>query len=108
MARAQVATVAVAVGALAVIAWLLSLGGTAKVSGQLKVAAGAGDDGPVTVGTGVRHGVVPGAWQPHIPRNAHPGPHRMYRHPRKCSPVLTAPAQFHYDWLYSPPSEGDL
>ena len=108
MARNHLAAVAGTVAALALLAWLLSAGGGAKVKGQLRLAAGAGDDAPVTVGRPVRHGTIPDKWVPHVPRNAHMGRHRIYRHPPCSRPVLSAPAQRDYDWLYSPPSEGDL
>lgn len=109
MARRDEIGAAVAVaGFMAIGAWFLSGSGSAKVSAQLKAAAQAGSNAPVTVGNPVNHGVVPEKWVPHVPANAHMGPHKMYRHPKRCSPVLTAPVQRDYDWLYSPPGEGDL
>lgn len=84
----------------------------AKAKVQLDVAAGSGDGGPVTISAGgdkpVSHGVCPGKWRPHVPANGHKGPHRMYHHPRVCSPNLNAPQQVAYDWRFSPPAEGDL
>jgi hypothetical protein len=109
MRRQEALTAVAAAAALALLAWLISFEGGAKIRAQLSAAAAAGDGaGPVTAGSPVRHGLVPEQWTPHVPARAHPGPHRMYRHPRSCSPVLTAPHQVAYDWLYSPPSEGSL
>jgi hypothetical protein len=104
--------VGVAVGVavlMGVLGWLLSFDGGSQVKAQLSAAADVGDDdSPVSFGNPVNHGILPDKWQPHIPQNAHPGPHRMYRHPKSCSPVLSGPVQRDYGWLYSPPSEGDL
>lgn len=106
--RDELLTAGAVVAVLAVLAWLLSFEGGAKLRAQAKVAASAGNDGPVTFGTPVNHGIVPEKWVPHVPPGAHMGPHRIYRHPRSCSPNLTAPHHIAYDWLWSPPSEGDL
>jgi hypothetical protein len=97
------------VGALALLAWLISFEGGAKVKAQLDVAAGQdAGGGPVILGNPVRTGIVPEKWVPHVPANAHLGRHRMYRHPQACSPNLNAPQHVAWDWMYTPPSEGDL
>lgn len=106
--RTEMSVALAVAAALAILAWLLSFGGHAKVRAQLGAAANAPDEGPVTFGNPVNHGLVPEKWVPHVPRNAHMGPHRMYRHPKSCSPNLTAPHHVAYDWLWCPPSEGDL
>ncbi len=107
--REQAFTVAAAVAALAVLAWLISFEGGAKIKAQFDVAGDSGGEPPVTLGKPpVNHGLVPEKWVPHIPRGAHMGPHRMYRHPRACSPNLNLPQHVAYDWLWAPPSEGDL
>lgn len=83
----------------------------AKLRTQLDVAAGSGDQGAVHVSLGgpVQHrGMIPAKWEAHVPAFAHSGRHRMYHHPARCSPYSTAPHQVAYDWLYCPPSEGDL
>lgn len=105
--REEYLAAAAAVAALALLAWLISFEGGAKVKAQLDVAADGGG-GPVTLGSPVGHGIVPEKWQPRVPAGAHMGRHRMYRHPKSCSPVLNGPHHVDYDWLYSPPSEGDL
>lgn len=106
-------SIAVAAAAAVGAAWLATSGGLrARAKAQLDVAAGSGDGGPVTVSLGsnppVNTGVVPGRYRVHVPAGAHLGRHRMYRHPASCSPNTSAPQQVAYDWLYCPPSEGDL
>lgn len=108
MDRGELRVTVAVVAVLAVVVWMVSLGGGVKLKAQADLAASGPPDGPVTFGNPVSHGIVPEKWVPHVPRGAHLGPHRMYRHPKRCSPVLTAPVQRDYDWLYSPPSEGDL
>jgi hypothetical protein len=105
----RAAAVAGSVALMALVTWLVSFGGHLKVAAQLSAAAGSGDSGPVTAGTpGVVTGTCPAKWQPHVPAGAHMGRHRMYHHPRSCSPNLSAPQQVAWDWMWSPPSEGDL
>jgi hypothetical protein len=99
------------VGVLAGVVWAISFGGGVRVREQLDVAAGAGDndaDTPMTVGSPINTGMVPAKWAPLYFPGAHLGRHRMYRHPRSCSPHLTAPTWVDNDWRYNPPSEGDL
>lgn len=96
------------VAVMALIAWLVSFGGHLKVAGQLSAASDSGDDSPVTLGSPVTTGICPAKWQPHVPPGAHLGRHRMYHHPSSCSPNLNAPQQVAYDWMFCPPSEGDL
>lgn len=103
----QTRTVLAVVAVLAVLAWLVSFGGHLKIKARAGAAASAGD-GPGLPGTGMKTGICPAKWQPHVPAGAHMGRHRMYRHPSGCSPNLTAPQQVDYDWLYSPPAQGDL
>lgn len=103
--------------AAAALAVLLVLGATspvlrARARAQVDLAAGSGDDGPVTISADgdkpLSHGICPAKWAPHVPAYAHTGRHRMYHHPASCSPNLTAPQQVSYDWRFSPPAEGDL
>ncbi|MGH3122570.1 MAG: hypothetical protein ACRDND_16295 [Streptosporangiaceae bacterium] len=101
------AGVAAGVAVMVLIAWLVSFGGHLRVAAQLSAAAGEGDSAPAGPGPLVT-GTCPGKWQPHVPSRAYLGPHRMYHHPRSASPNLSAPQQVAYDWLWSPPSEGDL
>ena len=105
----------IGLAAIAVIAlaWALTTDGLgAKVKAQLDLSAGAGDgQGPVQVSLGsdppLNTGIVPGKYQPHMPRYAHLGRHRMYHHPASCSPNM-ATLQLRSDWMFDPPSEGDL
>lgn len=108
MDRRQAAAACVALAAMAAIAWVVSFGGSVRLRTQLDAAASSGDDGPVSFGDGLRTGVAPQKWKPHVPANAHMGRHRMYRHPSSCSPLTTAPQQLAWDWRFAPPSEGDL
>jgi hypothetical protein len=94
------------------VAWMLSKDGQARIGAQLHVAARAGA-GPAPGASGsmsIRTGITPAAWTPYMPPDAHLGPHRMYQHPATASPyfshLTTAPDA--YDWMFCPPSEGDL
>lgn len=107
MARSETAVVAVTVALLALGAWLLSCGGHARVSAQLRLAGRGPAESPLTAPP-VTTGIVPEKWVPHVPRGAHFGPHRIYNHPKCASPNLTAPQHIDHDWLWCPPSEGDL
>lgn len=108
MDKGQARAVVLVLAVMAAVVWLVSMGGAARVKAQASVAADAGDDGTLTVKGQLSTGICPDKWQPHMPRNAHMGAHRMYRHPARCSPNLTAPHKVAYDWLWCPPSEGDL
>jgi hypothetical protein len=104
--RHVVAVTAAAVTAMAAAAWLVSFGGHLKVAAQLSAAAGPGGTGDA--GPKVVTGTCPEKWAPHVPAGAWLGRHRMYRHPAACSQNLNAPQQVAYDWMFTPPSEGDL
>lgn len=84
-------------------AWLLSSpGGQAKLSAHFTAAMSSGT-APDTV-------AVPGGvpkWQPYRPAG---GGHRRRpsHHPAAASPNLTMVQQGNYDWLFYPPSEGDV
>lgn len=110
MDKTRAGTVIGAVAVMLAVAWLLSMNGGTRIKAQAQAAADSGDDGMVSFGASAKltTGTVPDKWCPHIPAGAHMGRHRMYRHPRSCSPNLTAPQQLAYDWRYSPPSEGDI
>lgn len=102
---AIVVGVLVAIGA----AWFGTSGmSRARVGAHLDAAASLVPPGTLATAT-IRTGSTPGSWKPYVPPGAHMGPHRMYHHPKQASPCMTdlmAPDQ--YDWLFCPPSEGDL
>lgn len=91
--------------------WTSEAGKTA-VRRQMVNATDAGTrPAPGTLSSGsIRTGLAPGAWRPYCPPGAHTGPHRMYHHPKKASPYLgdVAMRPDTYDWMFCPPSEGDL
>lgn len=105
-ARKQVLVTCAGVAVMAAVVWLIAFGGHLKLSAQLGAAAGAGDDPPVTFGRPLTTGTIADKWQPHVPRGAHLGKHRMYRHPAECSPGMTEAMT--QAWRFTPPSEGDL
>lgn len=105
----ELAGAAAAALALAAITWVISFGGAARLRTQLDASISAGDgEQPVQFGDQLKTGTCPDKWRPHTPAGAHIGPHRMYHHPKGCSPNLTAPMQLAEDWRYSPPAEGSL
>ena len=89
-------------------AWVLtSDSGQAKLSAHVSAALGSGQDQPWPGGEApVRTGVSVGKWQPY--RHGSEGRHRGMLHPRSASPNMTGLQQRGWDWVYCPPSEGDL
>jgi hypothetical protein len=90
------------------LAWALtSPGGQAKVAGHLSASMGSGADLPLPgQDAPVKTGVTPAKWGCHMPASA--GSRLATRHPGRVSPNITALHQQGYDWLFCPPSEGDL
>lgn len=105
MGSREVRITVAGVAALVLVCWLVGFGGHLKVAAQLDAATDP-EDGPVSFGQPLNTGIIPAAWQAHMPSGAHLGRHRMYQHPGECSPGMTA--LMSQAWRYAPPSEGDL
>jgi hypothetical protein len=102
-----------AAAALVLAAWSLTSGGGAKLSAQLQLATGSGQnpawgvmrDGPVK-------GTSPGGYGAPCPPGGVPraitGAHPILHHPKSCSPNMSAQMAQGYDWMFCPPSEDDL
>lgn len=88
------------------LAWAATDGATqAKVSAHVGNLARVGADLTVP-GTQapIKTGTTVGQWAPHHPD----GGKVTRRHPRGASPCMTLLQARGHDWLFCPPSEGDL
>ena len=90
------------------IAWVLTSGsGQAKLSAHFQAALGSGSGLPVPGQEApIRTGVTPGKWGPY--QHGKGGSRLVRRHPASASPNMTLLQQRGYDWMFCPPSEGDL
>jgi hypothetical protein len=85
-------------------AWALT-GGTVRL--KTKVDLGVGDEGEASV----KHS-SPTSYGSPCPAAGIPTPitgrHPLFRHPRRCSPHMSAVMANNLDWMFCPPSEEDL
>jgi hypothetical protein len=89
-------------------AWALTdPGGQARLSEHFSVALGSGQGEPLPgQAAPIKTGHSQAPWTPHVPKGA--GTRLATRHPRTCSPNMTALQAQRYDWMFCPPSEDDL
>lgn len=99
---------ALAAAAAVGLVWAMtSPGGQARVSAHLSAAMGSGSELPLPgQDAPVKTGVTPPGWSCHMPASA--GRRLVRKHPAVASPNITALHRQGYDWLFCPPSEGDL
>lgn len=106
-------TFAAAAGLLLIVAvWAFTEDGIgAKLKGQVEFAAGSAEPEPAAEAP-MRTGKSPGRYGPPCPLEGIPeavrGPHPLKRHPKQCSPRMSAVMRMDHEWMFCPPSEDDL